>query len=137
MTEQSKVLVTGATGNVGREVVSGLLDTSADVRALTRNPDSAALPGSVEIARGDLFEPDTLEAALEGVRSVFLLWPFFTDDGAESVVDAIARHARRIVYLSAEAAGERPDSFWAAVERRIERSGLEWTFLRPTGFAAN
>lgn len=49
----------------------------------------------------------------------------------------LARHTRRIVYLSAEAVGRRPDSFWAAVERAVERSTGDWTCLRPTGFAAN
>jgi uncharacterized protein YbjT (DUF2867 family) len=53
------------------------------------------------------------------------------------VVEAIADRASRIVYLSAQAAAERPDSFWATVERQIEGSGAAWTFLRPTGFAAN
>jgi uncharacterized protein YbjT (DUF2867 family) len=52
-------------------------------------------------------------------------------------VEVLGRHARRVVYLSAEAAGNRPDSFWARVEDAIERSAAEWTFLRPTGFAAN
>jgi uncharacterized protein YbjT (DUF2867 family) len=53
------------------------------------------------------------------------------------VVEAIADRASRIVYLSAQAAAERPDWFWATVERQIEGSGAAWTFLRPTGFAAN
>lgn len=66
-----------------------------------------------------------------------MLWPLFSADGASPVVDAIARHARRVVYRSAEAADHDPESFWALVERRIEESRLEWTFLRPTGFAKN
>lgn len=69
--------------------------------------------------------------------SVFLLWPFFSADGSSAAVDVIARHARRIVYLSAEAAAENPESFWAVLERRIDASGVDWTFLRPTGFAKN
>jgi uncharacterized protein YbjT (DUF2867 family) len=68
---------------------------------------------------------------------VFLVWPFFSADGADDVVDILAPSGGRVVYLSAEAAGERPDSFWARVEDAIERSATEWTFLRPTGFAAN
>src|SRR5918998_3327640 len=57
---QSVILVTGATGNVGRQVVSQLLDTGAAVRALTRDPDSAGLPDGVDVVRGDLSVPDTL-----------------------------------------------------------------------------
>lgn len=68
---------------------------------------------------------------------MFLLWPFFTDDGIGDAVDALAAGPRRIVYLSAEAAVRRPGSFWAGVERAVERSAAEWVFLRPTGFAAN
>lgn len=139
MTEQGRVLVTGATGKAGREVVSGLLDSGAGVRALTRNPASASLPDGVEVVRGDLFEPDTLDAALEGVRSVFLLWPSFTADGAAPVVNAIAKHARRIVYLSAFARGanERAEGVWGDVERLIEQTEVEWTFVRAGGFAGN
>lgn len=141
MTERGKVLVTGATGNVGRQVVSQLLDTGAAVRALVRDPDSADLPDSVEVVRGDLSAPDTLNACLDGVESVFLVWPFTLPEAsaeiAPAVVSAISRHAHRIVYLSADAAAENPDSFWAAIERLVEQSGLEWILLRPTGFAAN
>ncbi|MFD8530587.1 NAD(P)H-binding protein [Streptosporangium canum] len=138
------ILVTGATGNVGRQVVSQLRDAGAAVRALVRDPSSAGLPEEVDVVRGDLSAPDTLEAALDGVESVFLVWPFFTADGAPAVLDVVGRHARRIVYLSS--AGVREDverqsdpinQFHADVERLIERSGLEWTFLRAGGFATN
>jgi uncharacterized protein YbjT (DUF2867 family) len=70
-------------------------------------------------------------------NTVFLLWPFLDASGAEQVVDALAAQTRRIVYLSAEAASRRPYSFWASVERIVERAARKWTFLRPTGFAAN
>ena len=56
---------------------------------------------------------------------------------APKVAEIAARHAGRIVYLSAQAAADQPGSFWALVERAIEESGAAWTFLRPTGFAAN
>jgi uncharacterized protein YbjT (DUF2867 family) len=135
------ILVTGATGNVGRHVVSQLVADGAHVRALTRNPDGAGLPAGVDVARGDLFQPATVAASLAGVDSVFLLWPATTLDGAAEIVDLIAGRARRIVYLSAMAAGDEPDGqpegFWAGVERLIRRTSLEWTFLRPGGFAAN
>jgi uncharacterized protein YbjT (DUF2867 family) len=144
MPEQGKILVTGATGNVGGQVVSQLAGAGAAVRAFVRDPDHAGRPAGVEAVRGDLSKPETLEAALEGVGSVFLVWPFFSAEGAPAVVDAIARHARRVVYLSSE--GVRDDAeeqtdpingFHADLERLIELSGLEWTFLRSAGLAAN
>jgi uncharacterized protein YbjT (DUF2867 family) len=131
------ILVIGATGKVGRDVVSELLERDAAVRALTRDPNAADLPSAVDVVSGDLLEPHGFSAHLEGIEAVFLVWPFFTEEGSAEVVDKLASHARRIVYLSAEAAGGRPDSFWASVERAIEGSATEWTFLRPTGFAAN
>src|SRR5438270_37920 len=68
------VLVTGATGRVGRLVVDKLLRTGASVRALTRRPELAALPAGVEVVVGDLTVPASLDAALEGAEAVFLVW---------------------------------------------------------------
>lgn len=129
------ILVTGATGGVGRHVVAELLAQDVAIRALVRDAASADLPSGVDVVPGDLADPASVEAALADVDSVFLRWPFFSADGSSAVIDAIARNARRVVYLSAE--GADPDSFWAVLERRIEESRLEWTFLRPTGFAKN
>ncbi len=144
MTEQSKILVTGATGNVGGQVVSQLLDTGASVRALVRDPDSGGLPDGVEVVRGDLSAPDTLDVPLEGVETVFLVWTFLTAEAAPAVLDAVKRHARRIVYLSSmgvrddlERQADPINQFHADMERLIEQSGLEWAFLRPSGFATN
>ncbi len=131
------VLVTGATGKVGRNVVSGLIRRGAPVTALVRDPDRAGLPDGVEVVPGDLTKPDELAERLGGVQDVFLVWPFWTAERAAEVVDMLASHARRIVYLSAEAASQRPSSVWALVERSIERAAAAWTILRPTGFAAN
>jgi len=143
MAEQGKILVIGATGNVGRQVVSQLLDTGATVRALARDPDTAGLPDGVEVLRGDLTAPDTVETALDRITSVFLVWPFLTADAAPVIVDTLARHARHIVYLSSASGRSEDDepggavAFHAEVERLIERSGAQWTFLRAGGFAAN
>ncbi|MGJ6968076.1 NAD(P)H-binding protein [Streptosporangium sp. G11] len=143
------ILVTGATGKVGGQAVSQLLDAGVAVRALTRDPASTIFPKGVEVVRGDLADPATLDDALDGVESVFLVWPTLSaDHAAPATIETIAKHARRIVYLSAHgvpdpAAGvpeEDPNSILgshALLERLIERSGLEWTFLRPGGFAAN
>jgi uncharacterized protein YbjT (DUF2867 family) len=131
------IFVTGATGKVGRHVVSGLLERDAAVRALARDPAAAGLPRGVDVVSGDLLDPQGLGEQLAGIDTVFLVWPFFTAEGAAAAVDTLARHAQRVVYLSAEVAGRRPDSVWAIIERAIERSATQWTFLRPTGFAAN
>ncbi|HEX6554257.1 MAG TPA: NAD(P)H-binding protein [Ktedonobacteraceae bacterium] len=141
---QSLILVTGATGHVGRQVVSQLQGTGVAVRALARNPDSAGLQDGVDVVRGDLSVPDNLDACLNGVEAVFLLWPFMTADFAPAVLNAITKHARRIVYLSAlsvrddlEQQSDTITAFHAAIERLIEQSGLEWTILRSSGFATN
>ena len=139
-----RILVTGATGRVGRQVVSQLLATGAAVRALSRNPDAAGLPADVEVVRGDLTVPATLEGCLGGIEAVFLVWAAAAD-AAPAAVDRMAQQARRIVYLSAP--HRTPHPFFqqpnpmaarhAAIERLIEASGLQWTFLRPGMFAAN
>ncbi|MFE6861769.1 NAD(P)H-binding protein [Nocardia sp. NPDC057668] len=129
MSRQKTVLVTGATGTVGRRVVSCLEHSGVQVRAMSRDPD----PLGTTAIRGDLTDPDSVRAAVSGVDAVFLLWPFATAEKLPAVLDAIAGHARRVVYLSsaAERAGERH------AEQLIEQSGLEWTFLRPHAFSAN
>jgi uncharacterized protein YbjT (DUF2867 family) len=141
---QDVILVTGATGHVGRQVVSQLLRTGAAVRALTRHPDSAGLPGGVDVMRGDLSLPDTLNGCLDGVEAVFLLWPFLTADAAPAVLDVVRRRAHRIVYLSSSGVRDEFEQqtdpisqVHADVERLVERPGLEWTFLRSGGFATN
>jgi uncharacterized protein YbjT (DUF2867 family) len=89
MTARDVILVVGATGHVGRPLVSQLLDAGAAVRALVRKPDAAGLPNSVELMRGDLAVPDSLEAPLERVDSVFLVWPFLTSEPAPAVVEPV------------------------------------------------
>lgn len=138
------ILVTGATGNVGRSVVSQLLDRGADVRALIRDPGSARLPAGVEVVGGDLSDPDGLAPAVDGAEAVFLVWPFITADAAPSVLNAVGKQAQHIVYLSSmsvrddvERQAEPITACHAEMERSIERSELAWTFLRRSGFAAN
>ena len=131
------VLVTGATGGVGRHVVAGLVERGVSVRALVRDATAASLPPGVEVAEGDLGDPSSLDSALEGTDAVFLLWPFFSAEGVTAVVDAITSRPRLVVYLSAQAAAHDPESFWALVERSLTESGAPSTFLRPTGFAKN
>ncbi|MFI0980718.1 NAD(P)H-binding protein [Streptomyces sp. NPDC021093] len=139
---QPTILVTGATGKVGGAVVAQLHSAGVPVRALVRG--EANFPEGVQAVRGDLGDPASLGTALEGVDTVFLVWPFLSAEGASDVIDAIGKHARRVVYLSSagvgneqEEPGEAITMFHTELERLIEASGLEWTALRPTGFASN
>jgi uncharacterized protein YbjT (DUF2867 family) len=129
---------------VGREVIAELLDAGVPVRALTREPATAALPAGVEVAVGDFTEPDSLEPALEGVRTVFLLWTAPLAPAA-AAIDRLASDTRRIVFLSSPY--QTPHPFFqqpnpmarlhAEIERLIAAAGLEWTFIRPGIFASN
>jgi uncharacterized protein YbjT (DUF2867 family) len=134
------ILVTGATGTVGRQVVAQLRAAGQPVRAVARHPPSAP-PGEVEVVAADLADPERLAPHLRDVQGVFLVWPFtsaeLTARLAPQVIRVLATRPRRIVYLSAAAAGEDPGSFWAIVEHHIRQAGVPWTFLRPTGFAKN
>ncbi|MFI6519858.1 NAD(P)H-binding protein [Spirillospora sp. NPDC050679] len=139
------ILVTGATGKVGQQVVVQLLDAGVEVRALVRDPQAAALPAEVELVRGDLTDAASVQRAAEGVDAVFLMWPLATAERAYDVVAAAEKHARRIVYLSAfgvpddDSVEPEPGilGFHTAIERMIRKSGLEWTLLRSGGLAGN
>lgn len=135
------IVVTGATGTVGRQVVARLREQGRPVRAVVRNPGSARLPADVEVVPGDLSDPASLTPHLAGAEALFLVWPFTSPEQAAGLgaqtVRLIARQVQRLVYLSALAADGRPDSFWGTIEGLIEKSGIAWTFLRPTGFAVN
>ncbi|WP_370013383.1 NAD(P)H-binding protein [Nocardiopsis sp. Huas11] len=130
------VLVTGATGNVGRLVVRRLVAEGAAVRALTRDPARAALPDGVDVVRGDLAEPENLAGALRGVDRLYL---FPVPETAEEVVaHAVDAGVGRIVVLSSGAVtGGYDTDFHLPVEQAVERSGAEWTHVRPGEFALN
>jgi uncharacterized protein YbjT (DUF2867 family) len=139
-----RTLIIGATGNVGSRVLSQLTATGAQVRALARNPDSARLPPQVEVVRGDLTVPETLDGCLKGIDTVFLVWTA-PPAGVAPALERIAKHARRIVFLSAPLKTAHPlfqqpnpsRKLGEQIERLIETSGLQWTFLRPGMFAGN
>jgi uncharacterized protein YbjT (DUF2867 family) len=139
------LLVTGATGRVGHVVIDLLVDAGVPVRALTHRSEAAAtLPANVEVVTGDLTEPASLDAALRGVETVFLVWtaPPAT---VPAVVDLLATHTQRVVFLSAPHQTPHPffrqpnpmATLYADIERRIAATGLEWTFRRPGMFASN
>lgn len=126
-----RILVTGATGNVGRLVVDHLLDAGAtQVRALTNHPARAALPAAVEVVEGYLGRPETVAAALDGVDRMYLAPLLKT---VRQVVE-LARDAgvERIVDL----AGPR-GSWWHPIEEAVEESGLDWTHLDAGEFMTN
>jgi uncharacterized protein YbjT (DUF2867 family) len=141
MTLPSRILIAGATGTVGRELAAQLSERGIAVRALVRDPASANLAAGVELVHGDMADPASLSAPLDGIETMFVLWPFTSERAATelapAVVEAITQRVRRVVYLSADAATANPDRFWGRLERLIESSAEEFTFLRPTGFAKN
>ena len=138
------ILVTGATGNVGRNVVHQLVQRGAKVRALVRNPAKADFPAGVDVVQGDLLDVDALRRAFDGVSTLFLLNAVVPDEFTQALVTLnIAREAGvdRVVYLSVihsdlyvnvpHFAGK------YGVERMIERMGFSATILRPAYFMDN
>jgi uncharacterized protein YbjT (DUF2867 family) len=133
-------LVTGATGNVGSELVAALAAAGERVRAVVRDPAGAALPAGVEAVAGDLNRPETLAPALDGVRGMFLLPGY---DGLDDLL-ARARDAgvERAVLLSGGSVGSGDLTnavarYMILSERAVEASGLAWTFLRCRAFMSN
>ncbi|MER6501576.1 NAD(P)H-binding protein [Streptomyces sp. NPDC001455] len=139
------VLVTGATGRVGRVVIDQLLDAGVPVRALTRRSEAAALlPAKVEVFAGDLTVPESLDPALSGAGAVFLVWTA-PPQTAAAVVERLAAHVRRVVFLSSPHQTPHPlfqqpnpmAVLHADIERLIAATGLESTIIRPGMFASN
>jgi uncharacterized protein YbjT (DUF2867 family) len=148
VTAPPTILVTGATGRIGRLVVDELLRTGVRVRALTRHPERAALPSDAEIVRGDFADPSSLDTALDGVDAAFLVWTAPIEH-APAVVARLtapsAGRARRVVYLSAP--HQTPHPFFqqpnplramhAEVERLLANATPNHVVLRPGMFASN
>lgn len=132
------ILVTGATGNVGRPLVTELVNAGARVRAVTRSPQTAALPSGVEVV-------PTAAAGMPGVSAVFLNSRALGDDLAATIDLARESGVQRLVALSAINADEddsrQPSRVRGDRNRETEQlaiaSGLEWVSLRPTYFASN
>lgn len=138
------ILVTGATGRIGRQVVHQLANRAADVRVLVRDPSKADFPASVEIAQGDMLDIDTLRTAFAGVRTLFLLNPVAGDEFTQALITLnIARECGvdRVVYQSVIHADRFVNVPHFAVksgaERMIEQMGFSATILRPAYFMDN
>lgn len=134
------MLITGATGRVGRRVVDAVLRSGEKVRALTRDPGNTRLPEGVEVVRGDLRRPDGLAAAFAGVDRLYLFPEPST--AREVVAAAVEAGVRRIVVLSSssvldESGDNHSGEHHRAVERAVAESGAAWTFVRPDEFAGN
>ncbi|TDD49946.1 NAD(P)H-binding protein [Saccharopolyspora elongata] len=133
------VLVTGATGNLGREVVDRLRTRGVRVRCLSRRP----LQG-VESVRGDLTDPAVVRSALGGVDAVLLMWPLLDATPAHDLVAELAAAAPRVVYVSSTAiddeAARQSDPIvqvHSDVEALLGDSGLRWVALRSDTLASN
>ncbi|MDH6143601.1 uncharacterized protein YbjT (DUF2867 family) [Kitasatospora sp. GP30] len=137
------IVVTGATGNVGRPLTRALAEAGQRVTAVSRH--AAAVPDGVRHLAADLAEPTGLEPALTGAKALFLLLSGDLHAAGARPADIIGQAAtsgvRRVVLLSTQGVATRP--FGAtriamrAVEDVLRESGLEWAILRPGGFASN
>jgi uncharacterized protein YbjT (DUF2867 family) len=131
------ILVTGVTGNVGREVAAALVARGEDVRAVVRDPARAILPGAVEVVQGDLEVPESLTPALDGV---FLLGGW--GDMPELLRRIDRARVEHVVLLTSRCVVEgRPDNpvtrMWLDSEAAVRNSGVAWTILRPSGYQSN
>ncbi|MBD3884777.1 SDR family oxidoreductase [Phormidium tenue FACHB-886] len=139
------ILVTGATGNIGGEVIQALLKRNAIIRGLLRDPQKATkfAEQGIELAIGDLSQPETLETALQDIEAAFLVLPNLPNQVELecAFIDAAKRSGiRQIVKLSVMGAGEIPSTFqqWhRQIEEHLEQSGIAWTHLRPNMLMQN
>ncbi|WP_109486476.1 NmrA family NAD(P)-binding protein [Occallatibacter savannae] len=139
-----KILVTGATGNVGGEVVRCLIERGIEVRALARKPESVKFPTGVEVVPGDLTDPDSIRAAMNGVEKLFLLNAVVADELTQALITyGIAKRAaiKHVAYVSVYKADRFLDvphfASKVAVENALKEFGIPYTILRPGYFFQN
>ena len=139
------LLVTGATGTIGRPLIDALVNQDVKVRAITHDPQAADLPAGVEVVEGDLSRPATIAPFLDGVTAVFL-HPRAVGLAADELLTlARQRGVQRVVALSATNVDDPPDQQPSRyqgdrnkeVEDAAVASGLAWVSLRASFFAAN
>jgi uncharacterized protein YbjT (DUF2867 family) len=134
------IVVTGATGNVGRPLVQVLVSAGAHVTATSRSVTAGDVPEGVRFQQVDLASPESVAPVVEGAEALFLLTSgdFHAGDGRSlvSVMDIVRRaRVRRVVLLSSlgVSTGRHP----TVLEDAIRQSGVDWTILRPGGFSSN
>lgn len=139
------IVVTGATGPVGRLLIAQLLAEGARVRAVSRTPQRSGLPDGAELVTGDPSQPATMPACFDGAEAVFLHPRTFGDSAGELLAVAAERGVRKVVALSAiniddpyelQPSRRRGDRNKEA-EQAAMASGLAWTSLRASSFAGN
>jgi uncharacterized protein YbjT (DUF2867 family) len=139
------ILVTGATGTIGRPLIEVLSTAGADIRAVSRKGQATGLPAHVEVVAGDPSRPDTLAAALRGVTSLFLHPRAVGDAAFELLALARGQGVKRVVALSAmnidDPLDQQPSRYNGDRNKEAEEaavaSGLEWVSLRASFFATN
>lgn len=136
----SAILVTGSTGTVGSKVVAELLARGQQVNAAVRDGRAGRRDSAVSEVVFDFDDPSTFEGALAGVNGVFLMRPPQMSDSKamRPFIDAMKMHGvEQVAFLSVQGAGSNPFVPHHRIEQYVKRSGLSWTFLRPSFFMQN
>lgn len=136
------IIVTGATGNVGRHLVAALSAAGHAVTAVSRSASPITADAAVSSVQADLTDPVRLGRVLTGAAALFLIVPGADDlDGPAIMTAAADAGVCRVVLLSSQAVGTRSGAgshaSLARLESAVRSSGLQWTILRPSGFASN
>jgi uncharacterized protein YbjT (DUF2867 family) len=137
--EHIVIVVTGATGNVGRPLVQALSTAGAQVTAVSRRITADDVPAGVEVRQADLAGSESLKPVLDGAEALFVVtssdFMAMGGDLKHVLDDSLAVGVRRVVLLSSQGVGtgRHPSVF----EDAVKQSGLEWTVLRPAGFDSN
>ncbi|MGW4328404.1 NAD(P)H-binding protein [Nocardia sp. NPDC004573] len=138
------IVITGATGTIGSEIVRQLSERGTAIRAVTRNPDRAHVPTGVEVVRGDYTDPASMAKAMAGAEAAFIvgvLGPEYVELDRALIATARDAGVGRIVKLSAIGTGDsglgRVGTWHLPGEQAARESGVDWTILRPSSFASN
>ncbi|MFB4423540.1 NAD(P)H-binding protein [Streptomyces sp. QL37] len=139
------IVVTGATGNIGRLLVAELAQAGQEIVAVSRRPSASGLPEGVRHAQADLGDFESVRPVLQGADAFFILLAGELNDPGDPAAELldIAEEAgvKRVVLVSSQLAGTRSDTLshnrLREFEAAVRESGLDWTILRPGGFASN